>query len=489
MSSETSYDPYAMPADAIQNPPRSLWAALRQIGPGIILAGSIVGSGELIATTSLGADWGFVFLWLILLSCLIKVFVQIELGRYAISCGKPTLGFLNELPGLRFGAHWTVWWWFLMLLGTVVQLGAMVGLVGQALHMAFPAVSPWLVELFGSGSTLGGAIARHPENPWSVLTAIAAVILLLSGGYVMLERFTTVLVAGVTLVTVACVLALPFTGFPFTAAEIMDGMKFQIPNDPAALAKAFAVFGITGVGASELFSYPYWCLEKGYARAVGPRSSDPGWAQRANGWMRVMHLDAWVSMIVFTLATVSFYVLGAKVLHTLDLHPKGPEVIRTLSEMYEPAFGSWTKFVFLIGAWAVLFKTLYIASAGHARLTADFFSLTGALTYSNAYSRARVIRGLCVFYPMLALFFFLTLGEPVAMVTFGGFVQGITLPVISIAALYFRYRGIDPRIAPGPIADILLWIAVVAMTIFAFHAAYGFIGSQLQGFLGAAKPA
>ena len=39
-------------------------------------------------TTSLGADWGFMFLWLILFSCLIKVFVQIELGRYAISSGE-----------------------------------------------------------------------------------------------------------------------------------------------------------------------------------------------------------------------------------------------------------------------------------------------------------------------------------------------------------------------------------------------------------------
>ena len=90
--SQASFDPYAMPPDAIQEPPQSLWRALRKIGPGIILAGSIVGSGELILTTKLGAEFGFIFLWLILFSCVIKVFVQIELGRYAISSGKPTLG-------------------------------------------------------------------------------------------------------------------------------------------------------------------------------------------------------------------------------------------------------------------------------------------------------------------------------------------------------------------------------------------------------------
>ena len=101
---ETSnVDPYAMPSDAIQEPPPTLWQALRKIGPGIVLAGSIIGSGELLLTTSLGADYGFLFLWLILYSCVIKVFIQIELGRYAISSGKPTLGAINELPGPRFG--------------------------------------------------------------------------------------------------------------------------------------------------------------------------------------------------------------------------------------------------------------------------------------------------------------------------------------------------------------------------------------------------
>lgn len=56
MSEElASYDPYALPPEDVKEPPRSLGAALLKIGPGIILAGTIVGSGELILTTSLGA--------------------------------------------------------------------------------------------------------------------------------------------------------------------------------------------------------------------------------------------------------------------------------------------------------------------------------------------------------------------------------------------------------------------------------------------------
>ena len=47
-----------------------------------------------------------------------------------------------------------------------------------------------------------------------------------------------------------------------------------------------------------------------------------------------MQLDAWISMVVFTIATVAFYFLGAAVLHPQGLDPKGPEMIPTLSRMY-----------------------------------------------------------------------------------------------------------------------------------------------------------
>ncbi|MDH3245641.1 MAG: divalent metal cation transporter, partial [Saprospiraceae bacterium] len=63
-------------------PPKTLWTSLKYLGPGFILSASIVGSGELIATTTLGARAGFVTFWIIIVSCLIKVAVQIEFGRF-----------------------------------------------------------------------------------------------------------------------------------------------------------------------------------------------------------------------------------------------------------------------------------------------------------------------------------------------------------------------------------------------------------------------
>ena len=469
MNEDTEYDPYALPPEAVQEPPHSLWTALRKIGPGIILAGTIVGSGELLLTTSLGAKHGFVFLWLILFSCVIKVFVQTELGRYAISSGKPTLGALDELGGIRLGANWICWWWFVMMCTTIFQLGAMTGTVGQSLNLAFPNFSPALANRFvDSAPQLAEILKERPDYPWAVLTCLTAILLLWSGSYRRIESVTTILVVGLTLVTVTAALALPATNFPIPWNEVAKGLTFGMPAE--GIAVAFGVFGITGVGASELFYYPYWCLEKGYARNVGRMDDSPEWVHRAQGWIRVMYLDAWVSMVVFTVSTLAFYFMGATVLHAQGLAPQGKDMILTLSRMFVDSFGTWTQIAFLIGAGAVLFKTLYLSAAGNARLVADLFNLAGIVRYRDPHQRGRVIHWISLLIPVIALSLFLAFKEPKWMVVVGGFGQALTLPIITASTIYFRYRKLDRRLTPPLILDILLWIAFVSITLVAGYA-------------------
>ena len=113
--------------------------------------------------------------------------------------------------------------------------------------------------------------------------------------------------------------------------------------------------------------------------------------------------------------------------------------------MYVPMFGSWTKTLFLIGVWAVLFKTLYVATAAHSRMTADFLSLGSFVDYRDAAAaRSAGSELLCVFFPLARSRLYLVFGEPRGMVIFGGFFQGITLPVIAAIAVFFRYRRMRP---------------------------------------------
>jgi Mn2+/Fe2+ NRAMP family transporter len=102
MSTEKSspvVNPYEFRAEDVEVPPRTFDATMRRIGPGLILTASIVGSGELIATTTLGAEVGYALLWVILISCVIKTVIQALLGRYTIVTGETGLEALNHMRG------------------------------------------------------------------------------------------------------------------------------------------------------------------------------------------------------------------------------------------------------------------------------------------------------------------------------------------------------------------------------------------------------
>jgi hypothetical protein len=194
-----------------------------------------------------------------------------------------------------------------------------------------------------------------------------------------------------------------------------------------------------------------------------------------------MQLDAWFSMVVFTIATVAFYLLGAAVLHPQGLDPKGAEMIPTLSQMYlQPlegtplsGFRSLTRVGFLLGAWAVLFKTLYVATAANSRLTADFLNLVGLWQPSSPAARERMIKVFCVVYPTLALGLYFAFREPQGLIKAGGIAQALMLPLIAGATLYLRGRDDDRRVGPTFLSDMFTWLAFFGITAVAAYSVYG----------------
>ncbi len=516
-----------------QDPPQRIVGILQQLGPGLIIAGSIVGSGELIGTTKTGAEAGFWLLWLILIGCIIKVFIQVEFGRYAISAGKATLAAMDEVPGprIRGRGNWLVWYWLLMFLASLGQLGGIVGGVGQALAISIPITDQGrafneyadaqtqfavtqaelqrLRDVRQSGTardetatriaalerrmiTLRSDVARVGNAPpkaydaqiWAAVTAVITAAVLMLGRYGAIQMFSTLLVAAFTLVTVLNVMMLQNNPvWAASATEIWQGMQFRLPPGDdwkKALATALATFGIIGVGASELVAYPYWCLEKGYARYAGPRNKSEDWVQRAQGWMKVMRWDAWLSMFVYTFATLAFYLLGASILGRTGLNPGKADMVRTLSEMYVPVFGQFAQPLFLFGAFAVLYSTYFVANAGHARTFSDALRVMG-LGAKTEKGHWRLITILSGVFPLMCLVLFILFSmvyeeDPAALVLLSGVMQAIMLPMLAGAGLYFRYRRTDPRIAPGRIWDAFLWVSALGMLIAGVWTAY----SQLE---------
>ena len=486
-----------MKDSSTQNPPTSLGQTLTRLGPGIIIAGSIVGSGELIATTKVGAEAGFWLLWLIVIGCVIKVFAQIEMGRYTITWNETPLEALNKVPGPRFKVNWIIWYWTIMTVLILSQQGGIVGGVGQALSISVPiteagveynALQDELVKarvdlaLAAGGASpaietrieeLSAQIAstEEPDDSyiWATLMAVVTSGLMLVGRYGLIQSVSTVLVALFTLITIATLLFLQFTDWGVTAAEFGSGLTFRLPPVDTSSAinpvtTALAAFGIIGMGSGELLMYPYWCLEKGYAKYTGLRDGSAGWIERAKGWFRVLKIDAWSSMVVYTFATVVFYLLGAAVLWRTGLNPASSDMVRTLAEMYVPVFGSWAHGVFLFGAFAVLYSTFFVVSAGYSRMVADAFGLFGFHDGSEE-ARLKWTRVISALWPIGALITYVFVRAPVAMILASGVAQAVMLPMLGVAVLYFRYRRNDESLGSSRLWDILLWVSCAGLFV------------------------
>lgn len=158
-ASEAASDPYQLHESNIKEPPTSFWQSLKYLGPGFVLSASIVGSGELIATTRFGAEAGFVLMWFIIFSCLVKVAVQLEFGKHAISSGESTMASLNTLPGPRLGfANWSIWIWLILMMAKMLQVGGIVGGVVLALEQFVPTPTAFDLTQFDKNQAISLSI-------------------------------------------------------------------------------------------------------------------------------------------------------------------------------------------------------------------------------------------------------------------------------------------------------------------------------------------
>ena len=173
-----------------------------------------------------------------------------------------------------------------------------------------------------------------------------------------------------------------------------------------------------------------------------------------------MRIDAWVSMVIYTSATVAFYLLGAALLREGGLSDKG--MIVDLSKMFKP-LGQAGFSIFLAGAFVVLFSTLVSATASNARLLVDGMGLYKLKTVDTEEERLGLVRICCIIIPMLCAGLYIIVGAPVSMVLMGGVAQALMLPFLAAAALYFRYRKTDQPLRPGNAWTIMLWISALAM--------------------------
>jgi Mn2+/Fe2+ NRAMP family transporter len=327
---QTSSDPPSdRPADGPHPTARRRTRLLAVIGPGVLVAATGVGAGDLATAGLTGAHLGLAVAWAALLGAAAKFVLNENLARHQLATGQTILDSAIAHLG------WPVYAPF------AVYLVAWSFFVGAALLSANAAVlgalAPTLFDPLG--------VSASPP-PWLLAAAcsLIAASLALRGGFALFERImATCIAVMVTIVIAAAVLTRPDIG------DLLRGML--VPNvdviTPGAVGWTIALTGGVG-GTLTILCYAYWMREAG---RTTPHDLGACRVDLALGY--TMTAAFAVAMIVIAAPIEPGDQRGSAFVIQLADALGG-----TFAQSYGPSVGRAASVVFLIGAFGAVFSSL-----------------------------------------------------------------------------------------------------------------------------------
>ncbi len=306
-------------------PPAMRRASWRYIGPGIVVAATGVGAGDLVATLVAGGKYGYTLLWAAVLGCLIKISLAEAAGRWHLATGR------TLLDGWRSLGAWTT----VYFAGYVGVWGFVYGAAAMS-STALP-----LAALFPGVMGL---------KWWAVLCGVGGLLFVWFNRYAVFEKVMTALVGVMFLVTVYLAVRVgPRVG------DLAAGLVPALPD--GSLLYTLGLVGGVG-GTITLAAYGYWVNAKGW---------------RDTGWMRVMRLDNRVAYLTTGVFVVAMLVVGAELLHSSGIAvAKGDRGLIDLGGVLAERYGTATAKLFLVGFFAASVTSLIGVWQGVSLLFADF---------------------------------------------------------------------------------------------------------------------
>jgi Mn2+/Fe2+ NRAMP family transporter len=288
---------------------------LALIGPGLLLAATGVGGGDLATASFVGDMLGTTVLWAALVAAFLKFVVTEGLARWQLATGDTLL----EGVAHRFGRAVIALFLAYLLLWSFFVGSAQMSASGAALHAIFPVFDD----------------ARHGKIAFGALSSLAGLALVLWGGFRSFEIAMRVCI-GSMFVTVVVTAALLWPG---TGAVLTGLVVPRIPTgDAAALTWTVALIGGLG-GTLTVLSYGYWMREEGRTKPEDLRSC---------------RIDLAASYLITAAFGVAMMIVGS----TIHVEGEGTQLLVELSNQLGVVLGPVGKWVFLIGTFGTVFSSL-----------------------------------------------------------------------------------------------------------------------------------
>ena len=294
---------------------------LKFIGPGIAVAATGVGAGDLISASVAGAQYGAVILWAVILGAIFKYVLNEGIARWQLSTGSTILeGWVSRLPkivSIYFITYLCIW--------SFVVAGALISACGIAANAIFPEFS---------------------IQVWGVIHSLFGAIVVYYGRYSVFEKLMKIFIAVMFVTFIYCaILVIPHTGLT---------LSNFIPSIPQGSGK-FILSILGGVGGSvTLLSYGYWITERGL---------------RTKEDMNKSKFDLAVAYFFTGLFGIAVLIIAT------GITPKilqGSQIILEMSVILEALLGTMGKWIFLIGFWGAVFTSLLGVWQGVPYIFSDF---------------------------------------------------------------------------------------------------------------------
>jgi Mn2+/Fe2+ NRAMP family transporter len=291
---------------------RSPKRLLLLFGPGILVAATGVGAGDLATAAFAGSQLGLAVLWAVVVGAVVKLILNEQLARWQLATGTTILeGMVQKLGPVvwaLFGAYLLLWSPFVAV--------ALMKACGAVLHAMVPAIA-----------TNVGAIA----------CSLVGLVMVWLGGFALFQRVMAVCIAVMVLV----VLASAGAAFPPPLA-FLAGFVPRVPEDRQALGWTVALVGGVG-GTLTIICYSYWMREAGRDKP---------------GDLKACRIDLAVGYAMTALFGLGMIVLAAGVAEGGALTGRGASVIVQVAERVGAATHPAMRWAFLIGAFGAVFSSV-----------------------------------------------------------------------------------------------------------------------------------
>jgi len=400
---------------------------LALIGPGVLVAATGVGAGDLATAAFTGSRLGVAVLWAVLVGAFIKFVVNEGLARWQLATGETLLeGALRRLGLvgiLVFGAYFFLWSFF----------------VGSALMSACGAALHAIVPVFGDAAT--GKVV------FGIVSSLLGVGLVLAGGFPLFEKVMGACI-GVMFVTVTLTAVLLCHDWGTVARGLF------VPRIPHVGGEGvgWTVALIGGVGGTlTLLCYGYWIREKG-------RTSPDD--------LPDCRIDLAVAYLMTALFGLAMVVIGS----TIEVEGSGAGLVIRLADALAQPLGEAGRWAFLLGAFGAFFSSLLGVWQAVPYIFADYWRLARAGAAPSAHSGPidtksrpyRVYLFALAVVPMLGLLFSFREVQKLYAV-FGA----LFMPLLALVLLVLNGRTdwVGARLRNRPLTSAVL-LAIVALFVF-----------------------